>query len=158
MTAEPVLVLHGGIGDGSWGLEELRRDVPRPLQDEGDAPKFVKQALWSDPSDSDAAMAMGVHGSPRGGGSVTFGPDVTEDFCVRNRVSLIVRSHQFVDHGYKVMHRGHLLTVFSARNYFMKQSGLENDSAVLLVAEDDEGNLRVRPKRLLHLSSTQPAL
>ena len=46
------------------------------------------------------------------------------------------RSHQFVDHGYKVMHHGHLLTVFSARNYFMKQSGLKNDSAILLVAED----------------------
>ena len=65
------------------------------------------------------------------------------------------RSHQFVDHGYKVMHHGHLLTVFSARNYFMKQSGLKNDSAILLVAEDDEGNLRVRPKRLLHLEPSR---
>ena len=25
-----VLVLHGGIGDGSWGLDELRHKVPRP--------------------------------------------------------------------------------------------------------------------------------
>ena len=96
-----------------------------------------------------------VHGSPRGENAVQFGPDVTEAFCTRERVSLIVRSHQFVDHGYKVMHRGHLLTVFSARNYFMKQSGLKNDSAILLVAEDDEGNIRVRPKRLLHLESSR---
>ena len=44
-TAEPVLVLHGGIGDGSWGLEQLRSEVPRPLKDEDDAALFVKHAL-----------------------------------------------------------------------------------------------------------------
>lgn len=54
-----MLVLHGGIGDGSWGLRDLRENVPRPLRDDDDAPLFVKHALWSDPSDSDAKMAEG---------------------------------------------------------------------------------------------------
>ena len=31
------------------------------------APAWVVQALWSDPSDSDADMRRGVHMSPRGG-------------------------------------------------------------------------------------------
>jgi len=149
--AEPVLVLHGGCGDGSWTVEDLMRDVPRPLDDDSDAPRCVSHALWSDPSDSDADMMRGVHGSPRGEGAITFGPDVTERFCTASRILLVVRSHQWVQHGYKVMHSGRLVTVFSARNY----EGCVNDSAILLIANDDDGNLRVRPKRLLQLRGQQ---
>jgi hypothetical protein len=35
-------------------------------------------------------------------------PDVTETFCRKNGVSLIVRSHQFVRQGYKVTRAGSL--------------------------------------------------
>jgi len=147
-TGGSVLVLHGGVGDGSWTLKDLAERVPRPLADDATAPPFVNQCLWSDPSDSDSEMARGVHSNPRGPGVVKFGPDVTAQFCSRENIALIVRSHQFVPHGYKVMHGGRLVTVFSARNY---GGQLMNDSAVLLVAEDDDGCLRVRPKRLLHL-------
>ena len=47
----------------------------------------------------------------------------------------------------QVMHGGQLLTVFSARNYLDLQS---NDSALLLIAYDCDGKMRIRPKRLLH--------
>ena len=47
----------------------------------------------------------------------------------------------------QVMHGGQLLTVFSARNYLDLQS---NDSALLLIAYDSDGRMRIRPKRLLH--------
>ena len=33
MIEDSVLVLHGGIGNGTWGITDLR-DVPRPLSDE----------------------------------------------------------------------------------------------------------------------------
>ena len=33
LVGDKMLVLHGGIGDGSWGLKELY-DVQRPLRDE----------------------------------------------------------------------------------------------------------------------------
>ena len=45
-----------------------------------------------------------------------FGPDVTEAFCAREGLQLIIRSHQFVAEGVKFMHSGRLVTVFSARN------------------------------------------
>eukprot|EP01052_Picozoa_sp_SAG31_P045971 SAG31_NODE_8607_length_1421_cov_1.086233_1_plen_105_part_00 len=53
------------------------------------------------------------------------------------------------------MHSGHLITLFSARNYFKRGAGAagqaeNNDGALLLVAPDDAGNMRVRPKRLKH--------
>lgn len=51
----------------------------------------------------------------------------------------------------QVMHGGQLLTVFSARNYLDLQS---NDSALLLIAYDCDGRMRIRPKRLLHREGT----
>ena len=54
-----LLVLHGGIGDGSWGLNELEQ-TRRPLQKYfgPGVPSLVLQVMWSDPSDSDAAMLL----------------------------------------------------------------------------------------------------
>ena len=145
LVGDRILVVHGGVGDGRWRLEDLALGVPRPLADLRVAPAWVVQALWSDPSDSDADMRRGVHASPRGGCSVEFGPDVTDRFCEGNGIDLVVRSHQYVRRGYKYMHAGRLVTLFSARNYFGRE---ENDAALLLVARDGYGQIRVRPKRL----------
>ena len=49
-----ILVLHGGIGDGSFTLEDLKT-IPRPLFDFR-LDDRVTNILWSDPSDSDAVM------------------------------------------------------------------------------------------------------
>ena len=62
---------------------------------------------------------------------------------------MIIRSHQYVPCGCKVMHSGRLLTIFSARNYCGDQ---KNDSALLLlVPHKSDGTLRVSIKRLLHV-------
>ena len=149
LVSESVLVVHGGVGDGSWSVADLAR-VSRPLRDEHEH-LCTLHALWSDPSDSDAAMRSGVHEGQRGDADIPeFGPDVTERFCAANRVSLVIRAHQFCKQGYKIMHSGRLITLFSARNYF-QSGGLANDGAMLLLAPDDNGNLRVHPKRLEQL-------
>lgn len=72
---------------------------------------------------------------------------MTADFCRRNGLELVVRSHQYVREGVKFMHGGRLATLFSARNYF---NAAANDSALLLVARDSLGKWRVRAKRLAH--------
>mmetsp|Transcript_1433 Transcript_1433/g.2323 ORF Transcript_1433/g.2323 Transcript_1433/m.2323 type:complete len:229 (+) Transcript_1433:300-986(+) len=152
LVSEKMLVLHGGVGDGSWGLSALLNEVERPLVS-ANVP-FIKQCLWSDPSDSDAEMARGVHGNPRGEDVATFGPDITQLFCARENIDLIVRSHQYVPEGYKVMHSGHLITLFSARDYLQQgarravASSLRNHAALLLAAPDDSGAVRVRFKVL----------
>ena len=153
LVQNKVLVIHGGLGDGTWGLSELQNNIPRPLVYDSGAgiPPFIHHALWSDPSESDADMMRGVH---HGGGQhrvVRFGPDVTKQFCRANNIDLVVRSHQLMRKGYKIMHSGHLISVFSARNYV----GLENnDGALLLLALDEQGCLRVRPKTLRRLISS----
>jgi len=142
-----VLVLHGGLGDGSWGLRDLE-NVKRPLESTSDP--FLMNVLWSDPSDSDSMMARGVHANQErgeGAGIHQFGPDVTMAFCKREGINLVIRSHQYVRQGYKVMHGGHLITLFSARNYLAEED-TENDGAMLLLTPDLNGHLRVHPKRL----------
>jgi hypothetical protein len=47
--------------------------------------------LWSDPEET---SGWGI--SPRGAGH-TFGPDVTEQFCQRNKLKCVCRAHQVCD-------------------------------------------------------------
>lgn len=150
-----VLVIHGGIGDGEWGLKDLEQ-VERPLEEENSS-EVTLNALWSDPSDSDRVMMKGVHQNFERGDEFTqikrFGPDITEMFCAREGISMIVRSHQYVRQGYKVMHHGHLITLFSSRNYMDDD---DNDGAMLLFAPDLNEHLRVHPKRLVKCMKKEP--
>ena len=77
---------------------------------------------------------------------MTFSNDITQSFCRRNNLSHILRGHQYVAKGYKILHGGRVVTVFSARNYFDR---VQNDSAIILISEDEEGNVRLKPKTLL---------
>eukprot|EP00413_Alexandrium_margalefii_P039413 CAMPEP_0204584632 /NCGR_PEP_ID=MMETSP0661-20131031/46450_1 /ASSEMBLY_ACC=CAM_ASM_000606 /TAXON_ID=109239 /ORGANISM="Alexandrium margalefi, Strain AMGDE01CS-322" /LENGTH=221 /DNA_ID=CAMNT_0051594101 /DNA_START=112 /DNA_END=777 /DNA_ORIENTATION=- len=78
-----------------------------------------------------------------------FGRDVTESFCKREGIDLVIRSHQFKQggKGYELMHDGLLLRVFSARNYC---GTALNDGGILLIANSDDaaGTLLVRPQNV----------
>lgn len=67
--------------------------------------------LWSDPDD---ISGWGL--SPRGAGFL-FGGDITQKFVQHNDLDLIARAHQLVMEGYKIVHDGALVTVWSAPNY-----------------------------------------
>lgn len=151
-----VLALHGGIGDGKWRLDDLRK-VKRPITHEQlQAPenRLLWNVLWSDPIEDDCVTnrVFGVHDSARSKMAVRFGWNITQDFCVRNGLDLVVRSHQSKKWGlgFDVMHNESLVRVFSARDY----ENNENDGAVLQVQQDDEeGHLGVRPQVLRALES-----
>jgi hypothetical protein len=51
--------------------------------------------------------------SERGGNFLKFGIDVSRDFCARNSLKMIVRSHQYWIEfpGYKLHHEGRVVTV-----------------------------------------------
>jgi len=159
-----VLVVHGGIGDGSWRLNDLR-SVKRPLKEE-DLCKpemdWVNDIMWSDPIEDDADEGLrifGVHESPRSCSRFRvsrFAWNVTKTFCARNGLSLIVRSHQAKKNGrgFDVMHENLLMRVFSARDY--ERNG--NDGAVLLVSREEdhpEKLLTVRPQVLRSLTKAR---
>uniref|UniRef100_A0A0K8S897 protein-serine/threonine phosphatase n=2 Tax=Lygus hesperus TaxID=30085 RepID=A0A0K8S897_LYGHE len=104
-----IFVVHGGLtGKKGLTLERIRK-IHR-----GRSPPMVGEMadlLWSDPKPD-----PGLSPNPRGCG-VLFGPDVTEDFCRRNGVELVIRSHELQTDGYSTTHDGRILTVFSAPNY-----------------------------------------
>eukprot|EP00929_Paragymnodinium_shiwhaense_P012086 TRINITY_DN11876_c0_g1_i2.p1 TRINITY_DN11876_c0_g1~~TRINITY_DN11876_c0_g1_i2.p1 ORF type:complete len:795 (+),score=158.55 TRINITY_DN11876_c0_g1_i2:53-2437(+) len=151
VISNKILVVHGGIGDGQWTLHDLA-NVRRPLaHDDLPRNRMVYNILWSDPIPDDPGQeTCGVHDSPRDGHAhmmVTFGRDVTEDFCRRNGIEAVVRSHQALlrGFGYDVMHGGHCIRVFSARDY----EGSGNDGCVLSINWSSEGgrpHLLVRPQ------------
>mmetsp|Transcript_7910 Transcript_7910/g.17489 ORF Transcript_7910/g.17489 Transcript_7910/m.17489 type:complete len:708 (-) Transcript_7910:92-2215(-) len=159
-----VLVVHGGIGDGAWKVDDLR-DVRRPLLDDAlyDLDNYwLYNVLWSDPIEDDdkgAGDVFGVHKSPRGGMTTQFGWNITKTFCARNGLGLIVRSHQSKQDslGFDVMHEDLLMRVFSARDY----EGHGNDGAVLFIQPENQADpkspLLVRPQVLAALRPTSSA-
>jgi len=156
LVGEKVLALHGGIGDGTWLLKDLKA-VQRPLWHKDlQANDWLWNILWSDPIEDDSDEAsrkvFGAHPSPRSKTAVKFGWDVTSRFCAMNGVDLIVRSHQAKTHGlgFDVMHNEMLVRVFSARDY----ENHRNDGAILSVTEDSDhpGVFSIRAQVLAALS------
>mmetsp|Transcript_89215 Transcript_89215/g.186451 ORF Transcript_89215/g.186451 Transcript_89215/m.186451 type:complete len:508 (-) Transcript_89215:237-1760(-) len=139
---DKILVVHGGIGDGQWNIHELQK-VRRPIRHPDlsrDQNQWLWNLLWSDPIEDDEdgpSNVFGVHASPRGKLSVKFGWNITQAFCARNGLDLVVRSHQAKKHGlgFDIMHNESLIRVFSARDY----EGHDNDCAVLSVSNSEEG-------------------
>lgn len=153
VVADRILILHGGIGNGAWRMNDVR-NIPRPLGEQQLADPdntWIYNILWSDPIEDDAgehSEVFGVHMSPRGERSALFGWDVTKTFCAKEGLSLIVRSHQSKQDslGFDIMHENLLIRVFSARDY--EHHG--NDGAVLLITRgnDEHRLLTVTPQIL----------
>ena len=90
-----------------------RRAPPQQLHTKDD--KMLFDSLWADPHPGNGVIV----GSARGAFSATFGADVTRDFCARNGIKSVVRSHQLPkkQRGFEILHDAMLLTIFSASNY-----------------------------------------
>jgi len=160
-VGQKILIMHGGIGEGRWTLDDVR-SLQRPMglgQMKDPSNSWVFNILWSDPIEDDAEGAQGVfgvHESPRAIQAKQFAWNVTKTFCARNGLGLIVRSHQSKrgSLGFDVMHDNLLMRVFSARDY--EHHG--NDGAVLLVSHHDSRQmLQVRPQVLRSLTKSRAA-
>ena len=111
--------------------------------------------------DERANEVRGVHRSPRDGlrgRIVQFGTDVTKRFCERNALRMIIRSHQWEREGFRFMHGGRLLTVFSARDYDQSRcdDGLaRNHGAVIFIVFDETGGETV-PNDVCRMCQPKP--
>eukprot|EP01105_Mastigella_eilhardi_P008675 TRINITY_DN2097_c0_g2_i1.p1 TRINITY_DN2097_c0_g2~~TRINITY_DN2097_c0_g2_i1.p1 ORF type:complete len:529 (+),score=138.16 TRINITY_DN2097_c0_g2_i1:39-1589(+) len=104
-----VFVVHGGLfSRDDVTLGELSK---LPRCEEVAETGLISEMLWSDPQ-----VLPGRAPSRRGVG-FSFGPDITASFLSRNKLSLIVRSHEMKPKGYEVEQGGKLVTLFSAPNY-----------------------------------------
>lgn len=91
-----LFLVHGGIPVTAESL----RDIENPDKN------ILTEILWNDPFEG-----YGIRPSYRGVGYL-FGEDVTKTFLMATGLKAVVRGHEPVN-GYKIMHGGKLVTIFS---------------------------------------------
>ena len=98
------LMLHGGLSPKLRRIEDLAK------ANEISSINLLEDILWSDPKERIAI----VHSSPRGAGKV-FGPNLTEKLLTKLDVKILIRGHQASRAGFKINHKGRILTLFSRK-------------------------------------------
>jgi diadenosine tetraphosphatase ApaH/serine/threonine PP2A family protein phosphatase len=98
-----VFCVHGGV-NGDETLSMITKEDPYHY-------------LWNDPSNM-----RGLMPSDRGDDIFEFGQDRCEMFLERNKLSMIVRAHEFLKCGYRWWFDNQLLSLFSSTNYTGKIS------------------------------------
>ena len=97
--------MHGGLSPDLQTLEQLKKIVrPTEIPDDG----LLCDLLWSDPD----KMANGWGENERGV-SVTFSPQIVEEFLEKHDLDLVCRAHQVVENGYEFFANRQLVTLFS---------------------------------------------
>jgi diadenosine tetraphosphatase ApaH/serine/threonine PP2A family protein phosphatase len=169
LVQDSVLVVHGGIGNGEWAEESQQSDIDwlsslqcRPVRslfntlqpDANCMPgtqrhRTLMNIVWSDPlSDARPNEWQPHYVQGRGHEILSFSSKTTQEFCARNRISMILRGHEVAEHGYEMLHSGRVCTVFSARNYCGSR---RNDAALVLLQPDEDGHVQIKFKTLQHL-------
>lgn len=129
-----VLVVHGGVNRDLILLREINtldragydltrwREKPKNKAEREPFRKMIvmRDLLWSDPKAS-----KGWEENKRGAG-INYGPDIVQKFMTKNKLALIVRSHECVPRGFDwpYQDQGMLVTLFSASNYCGKANNL----------------------------------
>ncbi|ALC44362.1 rdgC, partial [Drosophila busckii] len=119
-----VLIVHGGFSDNT--SLDLIKSLDRgkyvsilrpPLTSSEPLDKTEWQQIfdimWSDPQ-----AVVGCTPNTLRGAGVWFGPDITDLFLKRHRLSYVIRSHECKPNGYEFMHDNKIITIFSASNYY----------------------------------------
>ncbi|DBA02183.1 TPA: hypothetical protein N0F65_004818 [Lagenidium giganteum] len=126
-----IFVAHGGLFSRDnvtlAHLKAISRKREPPLHQYGFEDKIYEDLLWSDPRSIQSRQP-----SERGAG-IEFGVEVTNNFCLVNRIALVIRSHECVPEGFEILHGGRLITLFSASRYCGTQM---NKGAFLTLGPD----------------------
>ncbi|CAH0479066.1 unnamed protein product [Peronospora belbahrii] len=131
IVQEKIFVVHGGLfSHDNVTLAHLRgisRKREPPLHCVNLEDKIFEDLLWSDP------RPIGSRQPSERGAGIEFGIQVTNNFCLVNKIALIIRSHECVIEGYEILHGGRLITLFSASRYCGTQM---NKGAFLTLGPD----------------------
>ena len=101
------LMLHGGVPSEAKGIDDLAYAYQKHPYE-----SHLEEVLWSDPEEG----IRGTFPSPRGAGKL-FGEDVTSKILNMLGVKLLIRGHEPANNGYKINHKGRILTLFSRKGF-----------------------------------------
>jgi hypothetical protein len=105
LVEERYLMIHGGLPPQAKTVEDLAyAHTAHPKQ------RMLEDMLWSDPNE----MIDEVCASPRGAGKL-FGENITDGGLKRFNVKILIRGHEPCEDGFKIDHRGKVLTLFSRK-------------------------------------------
>jgi len=110
------LALHGGLARNLNSLEDIRELKKGEMNPRG----VAMEILWNDPID----FIEGFETSDRGPGIYYFGKDVLDKFLEKNKLSILIRSHEPRANGVSIEMDGKLYIVFSCRYYGIKPGAL----------------------------------
>uniref|UniRef100_A0AAV1VD14 Serine/threonine-protein phosphatase n=1 Tax=Peronospora matthiolae TaxID=2874970 RepID=A0AAV1VD14_9STRA len=131
---ERVLVVHGGVPRDNMLVKDFNtldragydlaryRNKPKCRKERESYRKMqlMRDLLWSDPKET-----KGYEENKRGAGTM-YGPDIVQKFMMKNKLTLVVRSHECIPQGFDWPYKenGMLVTLFSASNYCGKANNL----------------------------------
>jgi hypothetical protein len=102
---ERIVLLHGGAPSQATTINDIAyAHETHPHE------RHLEEILWNDPWKG----IKGTIASPRGAGRL-FGEDVTSKLLKMLNVKALIRGHQSCPDGYKSMHGGRVLTLFSRK-------------------------------------------
>jgi protein phosphatase len=105
LVEERYLIIHGGPPLKANTIEDLAyAHIRHPKQ------SFLEDMLWSDPNE----MIGYASASPRGAGKL-FGQKVTDEALKKFGVHVLIRGHEPCEEGFKIDHKGKVLTLFSRK-------------------------------------------
>lgn len=108
VVSEKIFAVHGGLSPDLPYIDSIRTLYRRE-----EVPQIGPKCdlMWSDPEEIDGWAV-----NPRGSGWI-FGESIVSEFCHLNEISIVVRSHQLAEEGYKIWFEDNFVTVWSAPNY-----------------------------------------
>ncbi|CAI5758397.1 unnamed protein product [Candida verbasci] len=105
------LCMHGGLfSNDNVTLDDIRK-INRFKSTQPAKEGLAMELLWTDPQETNG------RGPSKRGLGLQFGPDITERFCLTNKLRKIIRSHEVRMGGIEDEQKGRLITVFSAPDY-----------------------------------------
>ena len=153
------LLIHGGIGCSIQNLDDIS-NIERPVsivQDVNNIEQLhIIDLLYSEYDDNDNYYSINHERDKNNKGFfIKYGKKRLDEFLNKNKINLLITTHQFVKEGFCTYNNDKLLVLFSATNYMDKYN---NIGAMITIAKKTANKrINIIPK-LINLNNDKKEL